>query len=340
MRFFLWIFLLFSSPLFSTTVSSPVTVPARAFVVMEQSKGEVLEGKDVYQIRSVASISKILTAIIAIESDHLFDVVTVGDEIDTVVGSSLYLQKGTQITIMDLVYGLLLRSGNDAAMILAQYLGPGVENFVIKMNEKAKQLKMHHSTFHNPHGLDIDDEGNLSCAYDMALLMRYCLNNPLFRKICGTEKYRCPQIGTWHNKHRLSTQYEYFTGGKTGYTSKAKRTLITSAMKDEMELIVVTLDCGGDFATHRQLFEYYFKQYCFVKFLDRGKNIVENYVFFCKEPYGVLLKKEEAHHFIMLYMLDPNRYTLSFQIVFQDGATKDCGTITIENFTYLERSNA
>lgn len=335
MRFFLWIFLLFSAPLFSTSVSSPVTVPARAYVVMEQSKGEVLEGKDVYQMRSVASISKIMTAILAIESDHLFDVVTVGDEIDTVVGSSLYLKKGTQITIMDLVYGLLLRSGNDAAMILAHYLGKGVEGFVQKMNAKAYALAMHHTTFHNPHGLDIDDEGNLSCAYDMALLMRYCLNDPLFRTICGSEKYRCPQIGTWQNKHKLSRQYEYFTGGKTGYTSKAKRTLITSAMKEEMELIVVTLDCGGDFATHRQLFDYYFQHFCFIKFLDRGKNIVENYAFFCKQPYGVLLKKEEAHHFVMLYMLDPERYTLSFQIVFRDGTIKECGSVFLENYVYM-----
>lgn len=305
---------------------------ARSYIVMEQTRKEVLEGKDIYLQRSVASISKIMTAIVAIESDALFQVVEIGDEVDTIVGSSLYLEKGTRLRVIDLVYGLLLRSGNDAAMAIAKNVGGEVTRFVKLMNDKGKEIGMNHTVFHNPHGLDIDEEGNISCAYDMAILMRYCLENELFCEINGAKSYHCPNIGTWRNKHKLLQNYEYCIGGKTGFTSKARRTLISAAKKDSLQLIVVTLDCGGDFSFHRQRFEVYFQNYEGLTLLNKGNNYINDYVFYSKKAYSVLIPKEKAHHLLIVYALDIHRKTITFRIVYQDQSEDSYGPFSIESF--------
>lgn len=305
------------------------SVSARSYIVMEQTQGEVLEGKDIHLQRSVASISKIMTAILAIESPYLFETTTIGDEIDHVVGSSLYLKKGTEIRLIDLVYGLLLRSGNDAAMAIAKKVGGEVDTFVHLMNQKKEEIQMNYTEFHNPHGLDIDEEGNLSCAYDMALLMRYCMQNPLFKEICSTRSYRCPSLGVWKNKHRLLHQYPYAVAGKTGFTSKAKRTLITAGEKEGQQLIIVTLDAGGDFALHKNLFEYYFSRYQAIPFLKKGKNYIQDICIYVKQDLSVLILKEKAHHLILIYAIDPLEQTLTLRINFEDGELKEYGPFPI-----------
>lgn len=315
---------------------STESIWARSYVIIEQTRGEVLEGKDIYLSRSVASISKIMTAIVAIESESLFQIVKVGDEIDEVVGSSLYLEKGTEIRIIDLVYGLLLRSGNDAAMIIAKNVGGEVEKFVDRMNQKGKEIGMNHTTFHNPHGLDINEEGNISCAYDMALLMRYCLDNELFQEITGTKRYHCPNIGIWENKHKLLQKYEYCIGGKTGFTSKAKRTLVSAAKKDGLQLICVTLDCGGDFSFHRQLFESYFQRFEGLPLLEKGNNYINDYVFYTRKSYTVFIPKEKAHHLLIIYALDVDRKTITFRIVYQDATEDVYGPFSIESFQKIK----
>jgi len=207
--------------LFSNNSSLPVngTYQVRNYIVMDAYTNEVLEGKDIERSYSVASISKIMTAIIALESDKLFNVIIVDDIIKTIEGSSLYLSIGDQITIIDLVYGLLLRSGNDAAVLIAENISGNVDSFVIEMNQKAKEIGMKNTIFNNPSGLDIFDEGNISSCYDMALLMSYCLENELFCQIINTETYKSPLKGMWINKNKLLRQYEYCLGGKTGVGS-------------------------------------------------------------------------------------------------------------------------
>ncbi len=326
--FFLFTFSNLRSPYYASSAGS-----ARSYIVIEQTRGEVLEGKDIYLTRSVASISKIMTAIIAIEDERLYHETVIGDEIDNVVGSALYLDKGTHIRIIDLVYGLLLRSGNDAAMAIAKYIGNGeVSNFVNKMNDKAHLIGMHNTIFNNPHGLDIDCEGNMSCSYDMALLMRYCMNNELFRAIDKTKYYHCPNIGTWSNKHKLIHNYDYAIAGKTGFTSKAKRTLVSVARKDGLELIVVTLDCGSDFAFHRSLFENYFANYAFLSLIEKGVNDVDGYRFFANEAFGVMIPLKKAHHLLIVYALDPERLILSFRICYQDGTIEEYGPVALNQY--------
>jgi len=266
---------------------------AKNYIVMEAGSGQILEGKEIHETQSVASISKIMTAIVAIENDQLLREVEIGEEIKKAYGSGVYIHQGDKITIQDLLYGLLLRSGNDAALCLAYHAGgESLEHFVQLMNSKAQEIGMNDTIFHNPSGLDEEDEGNISSVYDMALLMRYCMQNETFREITSTTAYkRLDGNGTWHNKNKLLTNYEYCTGGKTGFTKKAKRTLVTSASKDGVELIVVTFNCGDDFSFHQNLYETYFEIYHQVLCLDQGLYQIDNYQFYVNEPIYQTLAK-------------------------------------------------
>ncbi len=257
--------------LVSHDVVSAIEFSGRSYVVYDASSNQVLEQKDMNHVQSVASISKIMTAIIVIENASLESEVIVDEIINEAWGSAIYIHIGDVITIQDLLYGLMLRSGNDAALMLAKSVGEDVETFVELMNQKAIEIGMNNTKFNNPSGLDEEDDGNLSSAYDMAILMDYCMDNPIFRKIVGTSSYkRLDGNGTWTNKNRLLEEYEYCIGGKTGYTTKAKRTLVTLAMQENTELIVVTINCGNDFEFHKDRFIHYFENYQRIKLHAKG----------------------------------------------------------------------
>ena len=263
----------------------------RSYCLIDGNSLEVISSKNEFDVRSVASISKIMTAIIQIESDRLFEVIKVDEVINTIEGSSLYLEVGNEITIIDLVYGLLLRSGNDAAVLLASNLSSSIEDFVSLMNNKAKEIGMKNTTFHNPSGLDIFDEGNLSTTYDMSILMAYCLNNPLFREISSTKYYKTPLKGQWKNKNKLLFDYEYCIGGKTGYTKKARRTLVTASEKEEQLLVCCTFDCGSDFSFHKRVYENVYNNYHYFILLNKGKNIINDYVIYSDRLIGKRFEK-------------------------------------------------
>ena len=162
------------------------TDTAHSSIVMDVDSGRILYQKNSHDVRLIASITKIMTCIIVLENADLDKTVVVGDEVLSMYGTSIYLEVGEKITIHDLLYGLMLRSGNDAAMVLAtQTLGEEV--FIQKMNEKAQELKMKDTVFSNPHGLD-EKSKNYSTAYDMALLGRYAYQNKEYRKIISTKK--------------------------------------------------------------------------------------------------------------------------------------------------------
>ena len=310
----------------SSSLSVNGTYQARNYIVMDAYTNEVLEGKDIDQSYSVASISKIMTAIIALESDKLFNVIIVDDIIKTIEGSSLYLSIGDQITIIDLVYGLLLRSGNDAAVLIAENVSGNIDSFVMEMNQKAKEIGMKNTIFNNPSGLDIFDEGNISSCYDMALLMSYCLENELFCQIINTETYKSPLKGMWINKNKLLRQYEYCLGGKTGYTKKARRTLINCAEKDNQRLIVVTFNCGSDFSFHKYLFEKYFNDYNYIVFLNQGKNYIDEFVIYSKKQIGIRIAKEKELRGVKKYYINPLTSQLKITFIFDDGEIIDGGT--------------
>lgn len=266
------------------TAHADVSVSARSAILIEQESGRVLFEKDAYKVSRIASITKIMTAILAIESGKMDEKVKVSEKAAGTEGSSLYLKPGEKIKLEDLVYGLMLRSGNDAAVAIAEHVGGSLEGFVFMMNEKAREIGMKNTHFANPHGLD-DHEDHVSTAYDMAILTRYAMKNEVYRKIAGTKKHRAPNPTekwdrVWKNKNRLLTEkYKYSTGGKTGYTKRAKRTLVSTAKKGDFELIAVTLDAPDDWNDHIQMFETAFADYDVAEILSKGtvKGIKDSY---------------------------------------------------------------
>ncbi|MGM8211657.1 D-alanyl-D-alanine carboxypeptidase family protein [Virgibacillus sp. W0430] len=254
-------------------VQASVDVSAKNAILMEQSTGRVLYEKQANEKQPIASITKVMTAIIAIESGKLNEDVTTSRRAIYTEGSSIYLEQGEKMKLEDLIYGLMLRSGNDAAVAISESVGGSVEGFVQLMNEKAAWLGMTNTNFTNPHGLH--DEAHYSTAYDMALLMQYAMNNEKFKEISSTSTYISESRSYgWKNKNKLLTSYyEYCTGGKTGFTKRSGRTLLTTAKKDALELIAVTLDAPDDWRDHIQMFEWGFKNYTLQPLQERGEII-------------------------------------------------------------------
>lgn len=285
---------------------------ATSTIVMDTDNNRIIYANNVHKVRSVASISKIMTAILAIESDKLEDEIIVGDEINGTYGSAVYISKGEILTLKDLVYGLMLRSGNDASYVIAKYVGGTVDKFIELMNNKAVELGMKNTTFNNPNGLD-DNGGNLSTAYDMALLSSYAIDNDIYRKIVGTKKYNLKtnkNVYSWTNKNKLLGMYEYTIGGKTGYTDIAKRTLVTNASKDGMNLTIVTLNDGNDFEDHINLYKEAFEEYTNYEILKEGYiDIVDekyyaNRKFYIKENFNYILNENEKDNIVLKFYLD------------------------------------
>lgn len=249
-------------------------IGASSYIVMDQNSGRVLEGSNLDKKRLIASISKIMTAIVAIEYGDVESVVEVGDEILDSYGSGIYVQIGEKLTLDDLLYGLMLRSGNDAALAIAHFVGGSKDNFVFMMNEYAKKIGMENTIFLNPSGLEENDgNGNISTVLDMAKLTKYAMQNEHFRRIVNTKEIIVKsslKTYKWTNKNKLLHSYEYCTGGKTGFTKKAKRTLVTTASKNGMDLIVVTFNDGDDFEDHKKLYEKYFNNFYVKKILSKG----------------------------------------------------------------------
>lgn len=253
--------LIISLIVFPTIGQAKPGVSANNAVLMEQSSGRVLFAKAAHNKQPIASITKIMTAIIAIESGMMNETVTASKRAVHTTGSSIYLKQGDKMKLKDLVYGLMLRSGNDAAVAISEHVGGSVEGFVHMMNKKARWIGMTNTSFANPHGLDSDN--HYSTAYDMALLMRYAMSNKQFRKITGTEIYQSEKRSySWLNKNKLLTKlYKYCTGGKTGYTQIAGRTLVSTAKKKNMNLIAVTLNGPDDWQDHISMFDWGFDKY-------------------------------------------------------------------------------
>ena len=306
--------LLFLSLLIPIGVGA-IDTSARSAILMDIDSNRILYEENINEVRSVASISKIMTALLAIESGKLDEVVVVGNEIEKSYGSGIYIKVGEKLTLRDLVYGLMLRSGNDAALAIAKYVGGTVEDFVKRMNEKANEIGMNNTTFNNPSGLD-QDKGNYSTAYDMAILTSYAMKNEEYKKITGTKKYTLKtnmNTYSWINKNKLLSIYKYTTGGKTGFTEIAKRTLVSTASKDNTNLVVVTLNDGNDWQDHQNLFEYGFSNYSNLKILEKGNITIynddyyEDYKLYVKNDFSYLMGANEKDNLIFKYELEKNR---------------------------------
>lgn len=287
------------------------TSSASSYILMDQFSGRVLAYKDMNSSRLIASITKIMTAIIAIESGKVDDVVTVDESVLNAYGSGIYIEIGEEITLKDLLYGLMLRSGNDAAIMIATYIAGSEEEFVNMMNNKAKKLGMNNTIFYNSSGLPTP-RGNCSSVYDMALLTRYAMNNDIYKEIVSTVKYKVTtnkKTYIWNNKNKL-LKYDYITGGKTGYTEESGRTLVSTATINDMNLIVVTIRDSDDWNTHLELYNYAKDNYFGYKVINKNKfNVIgdtyyKDSTFYIKNDVSLPLKKNEKGSLISHIVLE------------------------------------
>jgi len=226
----------------NTSNVGDVKIKSPSAIIIDSLSGRVLYEKDGYSQRKIASLTKIMTAIVTIENVKLDEVVTIKTGSGSIGGSTVGMKKGDEITVRALMYGMLMESGNDCAYALAEYVGGNIENFGNMMTEKAKEIGAKDSSFKNPHGLDV--EGHYSTAYDMAIITKYALNNSTINEIVKTNSINIQfgkTVRTFSNTNRLLRTYSLADGVKTGFTNGANRCLIASATKDELRVIAVVL---------------------------------------------------------------------------------------------------
>ena len=266
---------------------------------MDNDSGRVLYENNANDSRLIASTTKIMTCILVIENSNLSQKITVGDEALDAYGTNIYVEVGEVLTIKDLLYGLMLRSGNDAALVLANNVFNSEEDFISKMNAKAKEIGMNNTIFKNPHGLD-EETKNYSTAYDMALLARYAYKNEVYRKIISCKKYITKsnfKSYEWFNRMELINSYKYSKGGKNGYTPKAGKTLVSYASRNNENLIIVSLDDNDIYNNHMALFDKYFKLYNKYTIIDKNNFMVDSSLIsknvYLKKSFMYLLREDE-----------------------------------------------
>lgn len=252
-----------------------VEISAGGVMLMDARTHKVLYAKNAHEKLPMASTTKIMTAILAIETGKLDALVTVPKEAYGVEGSSMYLRLGEKISLRDLVYGLMLVSGNDAAVAIAINVGGSIAGFAALMNEKAKALGAQNTHFVTPNGLH--DAEHYTTAYDLALIASYAMQNETFREIVGTTYYRTVTgeiTRTVKNKNKILWEYEGGNGVKTGYTMAAGKCLVFSAERSGVELVGVVLNCPDMFPAAKRLLDYGFETYKPEKLVAAGDVIV------------------------------------------------------------------
>ena len=240
------------------------SVSAKSAVLIDGESGELLCSKNPDERLSMASTTKIMTALVAIENGDLGSVVEIPREAVGVEGSSIYLYEGERLTLEQLLYALLLESANDAATAVAIHIGGSVENFAALMNEKSAELGLESTHFENPHGLD--SEQHYTTARELAIIAAEAMKNPKLREIASTKKKTIPLNDTEGvrlliNHNRLLKSYDGAIGVKTGYTKKSGRCLVSAAERDGLTLICVTLSAPDDWRDHTALMNYGFSNY-------------------------------------------------------------------------------
>lgn len=255
-------------------------------IVMDIDSKRILYEDNIYDKKLIASTTKIMTGLITLENYDLDKVITVGDEVLSAYGSNSYIEKDEELKVIDLLYGLFLRSGNDSALVLSNNILGGSKEFINLMNKKALEIGMKDTTFSNPTGLD-DVDYNYSTCYDMALLSSYAYNNKLYRLITTTSKYKLQtnkKSYIWFNRNKMVNDYKYLTSGKTGYTPKAGKTLVTTASNNNLNLTIVSLNDPNHYQNQIDLYEKMFKKYKKYLILDHNKFKIDNN-FYKKKVY-------------------------------------------------------
>lgn len=259
----------------STEVSEEPKVYSRSAIVFDRNTKSILYEKDINTKRAMASTTKIMTCIIILENGNLNETVKISQKSANTGGSRLGLKKNDSITVKDLLYGLMLRSGNDAAVALAEYMSGSIEEFANLMNEKAKTLGLTNTHFVTPHGLD--DENHYTTAYELALLTDYALNNSTFSKIVNTKNYTITINGyskALNNTNELLGYLNGVNGVKTGFTGNAGRCLVTSCVRNNFNIITIVL--GADTKKIRTTDSIHLIEYAYNNFEQKNvKTLIE-----------------------------------------------------------------
>lgn len=274
----------------------PPTTHAQAAALIDVTSGRVLYSEHGDRELPIASLTKIMTAIVAIEHGKLDEKVKVSPHAYRKEGSSIYLQLGEEMSLENMLYGLMLRSGNDAATAIAEHVGGSEEGFVHLMNEQVRLLGLKHTQFQNPHGLDA--KGHYSSANDLAKMTAYALHHPIFKEMVRTKIKKAPNPNDpwdykWDNKNKMLRLYEGADGVKTGYTKIARRCLVSSATRNGQQLVAVTINDGDDWNDHGKLLNYGFANYPLTTVVEKGQQI-QNGIVAGKEFVYALAKDEAA----------------------------------------------
>lgn len=238
-----------------------IKISAENCILMDCNTGRILYEKDSHKKIAMASTTKIMTALIALENGNLNDKIKINIECVGIEGSSIYLKEDEEVTLEDLLYGLMLRSGNDAAVAIAIHIGGNIEGFTELMNKKAKEIGALNTNFVNPNGLHHNN--HYSTAYDLALITREAFSYNEFEKIVGTKTYvsKRKENNYYQNKNKTIWQYKGGDGVKTGYTTSSGRCLVSSANRKGMRLISVVIRANDWFNDNYKLLDYGFDNY-------------------------------------------------------------------------------
>ena len=283
------IIILFNINVYATNTST---------IVMDVDSGRIIYQNNAYEKKLIASTTKIMTFVVAYEyaKDFLDVYVEAGDEVLKMYGTSIYLSYHEKMLLRDLLYGLMLRSGNDAAVVIANFVGGSEEGFVKLMNKKAKAIGMNNTIFNNPHGLD-EKTQNYSTAYDMALLSSYANKIPFYQQVTSTKYYNVQtevKAYNWTNRNKTVFTLPDFVSGKTGYTPSAGRCLVTSAKRDNLHLTIVSLNDANHYENHRVLYDEMFKKYKNHLILSKDNfDLQKNNMYIKKDMYYPLTSSEK-----------------------------------------------
>ncbi|MDI9463182.1 MAG: D-alanyl-D-alanine carboxypeptidase family protein [Bacillota bacterium] len=284
----------------------PPSVTARAAIVLDQATGRILFSKNAYEQLPMASTTKIMTAILAIESGRLDETVTVSEYASLAEGSSIDLEAGEKKTLEELLYGLILQSGNDAAVAIAEHLSGSVEEFAKAMTARSRELGANGTSFANPHGLN--NENHYATAYDLALIASHAMSLPKFREVASTREKKISWTGRpydriLHNQNRLLTMYEGAEGIKTGWTTPAGRCFVGAASREGWRLISVVLNAPQMWEDTITLLDFGFNNYAWETVVFAGqklkttavrRGIAEKVNLVAQENIGLPLRENEA----------------------------------------------
>ena len=298
----------FSCFLFGNTKQQAVV--SKAECVMEVNSRRILYEWNGDIRLPMASTTKIVTALTVLEnSKDLQEEIIIPKEAEGVEGSSVYLKEGERYTVEDLLYGLMLRSGNDCAVSLALHCAENLADFSLKMNEMSQKAGALQSNFQNPHGLPA--RGHYTTARDLTAISCYAMQNPVFSKIVST---RCYPLYRWQNKNKMLTQYQGAVGIKTGYTKEAGRCLVSAAERDGMMLVCTLLNCPTTYERTIELFDDAFSSYKITKLLSIGQTFHVHHDLACvREEFSYPLMEGESE--ALEYVVNPIKKGVEKEII-------------------------